>query len=107
MTIQLSAVQAAAPSEDPRAHPGTGGPEAMTPLALRVLGEYGEMPGLRLTVPQAARLFGITPDFAEAVLEELRDATILSRSQDGVFGLSLSLPAGRHTAGCVRPHAGR
>ena len=29
----------------------------MTPLAVRVRGEFAEMPGLRLTVPQAARLF--------------------------------------------------
>ena len=30
-------------------------------LHARVRGEYREMPGLRLTVPQAARLFNIEP----------------------------------------------
>ena len=62
-----------------------GAPEAMTPLAVRVLGEYREMPGLRLTVRQAARLFSVTPDVADAVLHELRRASILARAEDGAF----------------------
>src|SRR5262245_47857606 len=64
------------------------GPEAMTPLAMRVHGEYREMPGLRLTVRQAARLFSVEPDVADAVLHELRRASILARSQDGAFALT-------------------
>jgi hypothetical protein len=43
-----------------------GAPEAMTPLAVRVHGEYREMPGLRLTVRQDARLFGVAPHVADA-----------------------------------------
>jgi hypothetical protein len=43
------------------------------------------MPGLRLTVRQAARLFSVAPDVADAVLHELRRAAILARSDDGAF----------------------
>ena len=66
---------------------GTGAPEATTPLAARVEGEFREMPGLRLTVRQAARLFCVGPDVAEAVLHELQRASILECSDAGVFAL--------------------
>ena len=66
---------------------GAGVPEAMSALAIRVHGEYREMPGLRLTVRQAARLFSLAPDLADAVLDELRRASILVCSNDGAFGL--------------------
>jgi hypothetical protein len=59
----------------------------MTPLAVRVHGEYREMPGLRLTVRQAARLFNVAPDVADAVLDELRRASLLVRSADGAFAV--------------------
>src|SRR5262249_48625705 len=59
----------------------------MSPLAIRVLGEYREMPGLRLTVRQAARLFSLAPDLADAVLHELRRASILACSNNGAFTL--------------------
>jgi hypothetical protein len=59
----------------------------VTPLAIRIHGEYREMPGLRLTVHQAARLFSVAPDIADAVLEELRRASILRCSHDGAFAL--------------------
>jgi hypothetical protein len=59
----------------------------MTPLAVRVLGEYREMPGLRLTARQAARLFNVAPDVADAVLQELRFASILASSENEVFAL--------------------
>jgi hypothetical protein len=62
-------------------------PDVLTPLALRVHGEYREMPGLRLSVRQAARLFGITPDVAVAVLDELRRLSVLVRSDDGTYAL--------------------
>jgi hypothetical protein len=45
------------------------------------------MPGLRLTVRQAARLFSVDPDVADAVLHELRRASILACSHDGAFAL--------------------
>ena len=75
---------------------GAGTPEAMSLLAVRVHGEYREMPGLRLTVRQAARLFSIAPDVADAVLHELQRASILARSDDGVFAL-ISEPTRRRT----------
>jgi hypothetical protein len=60
----------------------------MSPLAVPVHGEYKAMPGLRLTVRQAARLFSVAPDVADAVLHELRRASILAHSDDGAFSLS-------------------
>jgi hypothetical protein len=57
----------------------------MSPLAIRVRGEYKEMPGLRLTVRQAARLFSVGHDVANAVLEELKRASFLECTDDGVF----------------------
>jgi hypothetical protein len=46
-----------------------------------------EMPGLRLTVRQAARLFNLSPEVTTAVLHELRCAAILVRSDEGFFRL--------------------
>ena len=65
----------------------TGALQSLTPLAVRIRAEFREMPGLRLTVCQAARLFGVAPDSADAVLDELRRASILVRSDDGLFAL--------------------
>lgn len=59
--------------------------ETLPVLALRVRGEYAEMPGLRLTVLQAARLFGVAPDVAHAVLEDLRRASVLTSSDRGTY----------------------
>lgn len=61
--------------------------DGLTPLAVRVRGEYWEMPGLRLTVRQAARLFSIAPDDARAVLDELRRASVLTCSAQGAYSL--------------------
>ena len=40
-------------------------------LVARVRGEYGEMPGLRLTVSQACRLWQLETSTCEALLEQL------------------------------------
>src|SRR6185436_17679913 len=56
-------------------------------LTLRFSGEYREMLGLRLTPPQAARLFGVEADIAVAVLDELRRTSILALSDDGHYSL--------------------
>lgn len=37
----------------------------------RIRSEYQEMPGMRLTLPQAARLFGLEPVSCERVLHTL------------------------------------
>ena len=68
-------------------HNGAGARDALSLLAVRVHGEYSEMPGLRLTVRQATRLFGVAPDAADAVFHELRRASILACSHDGAFFL--------------------
>jgi len=68
--------------------PGVTRPRAVgdiAALALRVRGEFAEMPGLRLTVPQAARLFGLAVDVAHAVLDELRLASVLTCSNRGAY----------------------
>jgi hypothetical protein len=62
--------------------------QATAALLVRVQGEYREMPGLRLTVRQAARLFGLSPDVAAAVLDELRRTTALALSPDGAYSLN-------------------
>jgi hypothetical protein len=65
--------------------------DGLTPLARRVHAEYREMPGLRLTVRQAARLFGLAPESAGAVLEELRHRSVLTCSDDGMYALLCEL----------------
>jgi hypothetical protein len=47
-------------------------------LHLRVLAEFREMPGLRLTLNQASRLFDIEPTQCERVLGALVDAGCLA-----------------------------
>lgn len=68
---------------EPKVTTGAG----ITPLAVRVRGEFTEMPGLRLTVPQAARLFGLPSLVAHDVLAELEQASILKCSNDGAYSL--------------------
>jgi len=43
------------------------------------------MPGLRLTEPQARRLWSLEPSLCSAVLEELVESGFLLRSRDGAF----------------------
>jgi len=59
----------------------------MTPLAVRVRAEFTEMPGLRLTVPQAARLLSLPTLVARDVLDELHQASVLTYSNDGAYSL--------------------
>ena len=51
----------------------------------RIQGEFVEMPGLRLTAPQAQRLWGLERDTCDALLGALVDAKFLSRTRDGAF----------------------
>jgi hypothetical protein len=58
------------------------------PLAdaiVRVRAEYLEMPGLQLTVAQAARLWQLDPDLSHAVLAELVAARFLVRTRGAAF----------------------
>jgi hypothetical protein len=51
----------------------------------RVQGEFLEMPGLRLTEPQARRLWGLDSISCQALLHALVDAKFLIRTRDGAF----------------------
>jgi hypothetical protein len=55
------------------------------PLLKRIRGEYLEMPGLRLTLPQAQRLFGLDPVACALVFETLTRERFLTRGRDGRF----------------------
>ena len=49
-------------------------------LLSQVYGEYVEMPGLQLTVSQAARLWNVNLSLSAQVLDRLVDAAFLRRS---------------------------
>jgi hypothetical protein len=51
----------------------------------RVQGEFLEMPGLRLTEPQARRLWGLDATSCTALLGELVNQNFLFRTRDGAF----------------------
>jgi hypothetical protein len=51
----------------------------------RVQDEFREMPGLRLTEPQARRLWGLDAVSCSALLDALIDAEFLFRTRDGAF----------------------
>jgi hypothetical protein len=54
-------------------------------IIARVRSEYHEMPGLRLTVAQAARLWQLDRLECEAVLDFLVRQRLLARTADGAF----------------------
>jgi hypothetical protein len=51
----------------------------------RVQGEFLEMPGLRITVAQARRLWGLDAAACDALLGALVDANFLFQTRDGAF----------------------
>ena len=53
-------------------------------VANRVRSEFLEMPGLRLTIRQAARLWGLEPTACEHVIEVLVRSEFLRRVPDGM-----------------------
>jgi len=53
----------------------------------RIRAEYQEMPGLRLTADQVARLCGVERTACEQLLEALVDTSYLERSIDGRYAL--------------------
>ena len=59
--------------------------QALSELVRRVQCEFLEMPGLRLTEPQARRLSGLDQAYCSAVLNALVDAGFLMRTSDGFF----------------------
>jgi hypothetical protein len=54
-------------------------------LMQRIRGEYLEMPDLRLTCPQAQRLFGIGGQSCARVLDELVARGFLARRANGTY----------------------
>ena len=52
-----------------------------------VLASYWEMPGLNLTIPEAARVFGVRLRTCEVVFEDLVVARVLQRSDQGRYTL--------------------
>ena len=62
-----------------------GGDDRLRPLIYRARGEYLEMPGLRLTVAQAARLWALDPLMSAQVLDDLARTGFLVRSRDGAY----------------------
>jgi hypothetical protein len=59
---------------------------AIDPRVLaRVRGEYEEMPGLRLTIREAARLWGMEQGACASVLQALVERRVLTRTRDGAF----------------------
>ena len=51
----------------------------------RIRGEYLEMPGLRLTMAQAQRLWGLDRGTCELLLDSLVSTRFLSQTRDGSF----------------------
>jgi hypothetical protein len=59
--------------------------DEITHLLYRVRGGYLEMPGLRLTVPQAARLWALDPITSGQLLDDLTRVGFLVKSRDGAY----------------------
>lgn len=54
-------------------------------LLARIRGEFLEMPGLRLTIPQAQRLLGVDRATCETLLTTLVRGRFLASTRDGAF----------------------
>lgn len=63
----------------------------LTDLAMRARAEFREMPGMCLTTAQAARLWQLSPDQAQNLLQELVKAGILVRHDGQRFRLPSSV----------------
>jgi len=61
-------------------------------LVHRIRAEFLEMPGLRLTVTQAARLFGASEEVCAGILSALSGEGFLRCTTDGRYGLSATGP---------------
>ena len=62
--------------------------DGITPLLHRVRSEFLEMPGLRLTSTQAARLWALDRRMSERILDGLAMAGFLSRNREGAYLLA-------------------
>jgi hypothetical protein len=66
-------------------HTDVAAPLRSTGLVQDIRDEYDEMPGLRLTFPQARRLFGLGASDAEAILGQLVAEGFLTVSTNGQY----------------------
>ena len=55
----------------------------LDPLVIRVRNEFLEMPGLRLSVSQAMRLWGLDREACQRVIDALVDASFLQLTRRG------------------------
>ena len=62
--------------------------DSITPLLRRVRSEFLEMPGLRLTPAQAARLWSLDRSTSDRILDGLTSAGFLSRNRHGAYLLA-------------------
>jgi DNA-binding IclR family transcriptional regulator len=56
-------------------------------LKVMIVGTFREMPGMRLNVSQAVRLFGVAPATCRALLEDLVRSGELCKARDGHYRL--------------------
>jgi hypothetical protein len=70
-------------------------------LVARVRGEYQEMPGLRLTLAQACRLWQVDAATCETLLEQLMREAFLYKTANGAY-ISLSATADRQVKAELR-----
>jgi hypothetical protein len=62
--------------------------DGITPLLHRVRGEFLEMPGLRLTPAQAARLWSLDRSTSDRILDGLTIAGFLLKNRSGAYLLA-------------------
>jgi hypothetical protein len=80
------------PTERRRGPRGSSNGEPPRPqLVSLILGTYREMPGLRLHLNQAARLFGLRDVTCRVVLDDLVESGLLRRTSDGQYASGRSL----------------
>jgi len=60
------------------------------PIMRRVVAEFREMPGMRLTEAQVKRLFNLSPDDCKAVLECLVESRLLKCDDAGRYSLAVA-----------------
>jgi hypothetical protein len=66
-------------------------PQTTTTMRDVIRGEFREMAGLRLTIAQACKLWGLDADVCTAALTELVNGGFLCRHSDGTYGCATGL----------------